>query len=373
MNRLAPYQVFFPLGLLNAILAVGVWFFQNMGWFESPAILIHSKLIAGGFLWSFIVGFLMTAVPRMTGTASANKMEYAIASMLMLGQTLFAWEVDGRFFYSNQIMLILFLLIYGGRRVLKMTKSPPIFFSHVAFAMLMALAGSYFHFAGNSTMGIHLYHVGTTLLLVLGIGTRFFSFLSGLQPALENVNEKWVRFLFHGSGALIAVLLFCAGQGVKHAYLGLAFISLVYLFKFWKIQRRSGRASALKIAVRIVAATIPLSFFLSWLQPELLIAWLHILFIGCFALITFAVATRVTLAHGAYSTELETMSPALWYLVGFLVLGIVSRVFYGYSGGLWRTSWLHLAGTFWLLAVACWCWSFLPKIFKPGPMAKPSC
>ncbi len=373
MKNISPYQLFFPLGLLNAILAVGVWFIQNLGWFETPAFLIHSKLIVGGFLWSFIVGFLMTAVPRMTGTTSANKYEFAAASALLIGQTIFSWYLDARFFYANQALLILFLILYGGRRVLKLTKPIPIFFSHVAMAMALALSGSYYHFIGNSFMGIHLYHVGTTLLLVLGIGTRFFSFLSGLPSAFENVMSIWPRVMFHGSGISMGILLYLAGRGVTASYLGLTLLSLVYLLKIWQIQRPSDRPSALKYGVRIVAITIPVSFFLIWLQPSMFVTWLHLLFIGCFGLITFAVATRVTLAHGSYSIDLEMKSPALWCLVTFLVLGIISRVFYGFADGVWKASYLYLAATLWILAVGSWCWTFLPKIFKPGPQTKPSC
>lgn len=373
MKNLAPYQIFFPLGILNALLAVGVWFVQSLNWFESPTILIHSKLIVGGFLWSFIVGFLMTAIPRMTGTESAHKIEYILASALLIGQSVFSWQLDARYFYTNQALLILFLIIYGGRRVLRSNKPVPVFFSHVGIAMVLALLGSYYHFIGNSLMGIHLYHVGPTLLLVLGIGTRFFSFLSGLPAAFENTTSFAPRFMFHSLGVLTGVLLFCAGKGLSEAYLGLTILSVIYLFAVWKIQRPSDRPSALKYGVRIVAIMIPSSFFMSWLQPAMFVTWFHLLFIGCFGLITFAVATRVTLAHGSYSTDLEMKSSALWYLVVFLVLGIVSRVLYGFSEGLGRKSFLHLAATFWILAVLSWCWVFLPRIFKPGPQAKPSC
>jgi uncharacterized protein involved in response to NO len=372
MKSLAPYQIFFPLGVLNALLAVGVWFVQNLNWFESPVILIHSKLIVGGFIWSFIVGFLMTAVPRMTGSAVANAFEYTLAGILMAGQTVFAWNPDPRFFYANQMLLVSFLLFYGGRRILRMTKSPPVFFSHIMMAMVMALVGSYYHFSGNPFMGIYLYHVGTTLLLVLGIGTRFFSFLTGLASAFENTSQQ-SNFLYHASGAAVCVLLFLGGQGIVQANLGVAGLMLVYLFKFWKIQRFSDRFSALKIGVRVVAFMIPLSFFMVWLQPAFYVTWLHLLFIGSFAMITFSVATRVVLAHGSYSTDLEMTSPALWYMVGFLMLGIVSRVMYGFSAGLWRVSFLHLAATFWVLAVGSWCFAFVPKIFIAGPLRRPTC
>jgi uncharacterized protein involved in response to NO len=150
-------------------------------------------------------------------------------------------------------------------------------------------------------------------------------------------------------------------------------LSLLYLFRIWKIQRKSSRPSALKVSVRVVAAAIPLSFFLTWLQPTMYIAWFHILFIGCFALITLSVATRVTLAHGSYSTDLEMKSKTLWWVVSFLVTGAIFRVCYGFSEGMWKTAYLHMAATLWMAALLSWCYSFLPKIFKPGPQAKPSC
>jgi uncharacterized protein involved in response to NO len=373
MKKLAPYQIFFPLGFLNALLAVGVWFVQDLGWFSSPAIFIHSRLIVGGFLWSFITGFLMTAIPRMTGTSSAHKAEYFIAAVLLLGQTFFAWQISAKYFYANQILLIGFLVIYGGRRIVKMKKPLPVFFSHIGAAMLLAIAGSWYHFNGNSFMGIHLYHLGATLLLVLGIGTRFFSFLSGLPSDFEAATSSALRWMFHASAVLICALLVLAGKGYAICYLGLALLSLVYLFGIWRVQRASTRPSALKWAVRTAAAVIPFGFFMTWLQPLMFVTWFHLMFISCFAMLTFSVATRVTLAHGSYTTDLEMKSRALGWLVGLLILGTFFRLLYGYSEGLWRISWLHSAATCWVFALLCWGWAFLPRIFKKGPQDKASC
>lgn len=373
MNKMAPYKLFFPLGLFNALLAVGVWLIQDLNWLQSAPLLIHSRLIVGGFLWSFIVGFLMTAVPRMTGTGNANKVEYLVASLFLLGQTVFSWLADGRPFYYNQILLILFIIVYGLRRMIQRKKTMPVFFSHIIVAMILALMGSYSHSVGNYSMGIHLYQIGAVLVLILGIGSRFFSFLSGLPSVFENTGGKKIRVLFHGSAVLVGILLYLAGKGFALSYLGLTVVSLIYLFVFWKVQRTSVHPSFLKHAVRIVACMIPLSFFLVWFQPAMSTAWFHLLFIGCFGLITLSVATRVTLAHGAYPIDLETKLPGLFWLVFFLVFGIIFRVLYGLSVSHWKSSYLHLAAIFWICAVMSWCWTFLPRLFKPGPQAKASC
>lgn len=286
----------------------------------------------------------------------------------------FSWSIDPKPFYLIHAILVVFMIAFGGRRLAQSSKPAPVFFSHIGLGMLLAFVGDVFHFQSQSFMGIHLFHVGAVLLLVLGIGTRFFSFLSGLPSIFENVEEQTDRLLFHSCGLLTAALLYCAGCGFAWAYLGLTLVSLIYLFAIWKVQRKSDRPSALKYGVRIVALMIPLSFFLSWLKPAMYITWLHLLFIGCFALITFAVATRVTLAHGSYSTDLEMKSKTLWWVIGLLVLGVLSRVGYGFTANLlWRKSWLHLAATFWVFALGAWCYSYLKKIFVSGPQLKPSC
>lgn len=369
MKPLAPYQIFFPIGVLSSLLAVGVWLVQHLGWFSTPALFIHSKLIVGGFVWSFIVGFLMTAVPKMTGTAAARKAEVGVALLLMILMIVFSWFLDARYFYGTHIALILFLLVFGGRRVLKATKPAPVFFSHVGYAVILALLGAGYHYSGNSYMGIHLYHVGTILLLVLGIGTRFFSFLSGLPSIFETSHQKSTRRIFDLMGLGTGILLFLAGMDYTTAYLGLGIMTLGYLFFIWKVQRPSARPSALKWGVRIVALTIPLSFILSWIQPGLYLTWFHILFIGCFTMICYAVATRVTLAHGSYSLDIETKSRALWAFMILLVLSLVARGFYGAVEGAIKMPLLHAAVCLWVLAISCWVYSFFIRIFKSGKAA----
>jgi uncharacterized protein involved in response to NO len=372
MKNIAPYQILFPLGILSSLLAVGVWIFQGLGLLTTPAIFIHSKLIIGGFLWAFIVGFLMTAIPKMTATVSCRAYELVLAVLLTLSQMIFSWQIDSQWFYRGQIAVVLSLMIFGGRRVFQSKKKIPVFFSHVALAMLLTIVGSVFYLDGNNLMGIHLYHVGPILLLVLGIGTRFFSFLSGLPSEFEGHStlEFWG---FHGLGLLMASLLYLAGGGNTWAYLSLSVVSLFYLVFVWKVFRKSARPSALKIGVRVVALMIPASFLMCWIQPAFYLTWLHLLFIGCFSLITYSVATRVTLAHGAYSTDLEMKSPSLWIFVCLIILATVFRVLYGLSDDLGRDKWLHLAATFWILAITCWCFTFAKMIFIPGDQTRPSC
>jgi uncharacterized protein involved in response to NO len=373
VKQIAPYQIFFPLGLFSAISAVSIWFVKDLGLFLTPAFWIHSRLMMGGFLWSFITGFLMTAVPRMTGTASANRFEYVLALGCLVSQIIGAWILDGRWFYGSSMALTLFLVFYAGRRIVRSKKPIPIFFSHVGIAIVLAFLGALYDFRGDSYMALHLYYVGSVLVLILGLGTRFFSYLSGLPSDFESETRKSVRLSFHALGCLTALLLFLAGNGHSLAYLGLAVITTLYLFFVWKVQRPSARPSALKITVRVAALMIPGCFILCWLLPLMFITWFHFLFIGCFALMTLSVATRVTLAHGSYPIDLEMKSPALWWFAFWMALALISRTLYPFTSGLYQKSFLHLAATFWIFAILSWSLSYFIKILKSGSKDPSSC
>lgn len=179
--------------------------------------------------------------------------------------------------------------------------------------------------------------------------------------------------LFHVLGLSIALGLVFAGLGSAVASLFLALVTFIYMVVIWKIFRPSGRPSALKFAVRIVALLIPVCFLLCWLRPDLTIVWYHFLFIGCFSLMTFAVATRVTLAHGAYSLEHEIKSKALWAFLVLMMLALVFRIAYGLSSSLHRNHLLHLAIAFWFSALLSWCFSFFRRIYQAGELRRPSC
>jgi uncharacterized protein involved in response to NO len=369
-----PYRLFFPLGWLCALLGVGVWFVDGLHLSSEPTLFIHLRLITGGFLWSFITGFLMTAIPRMTGTFRATKMEIGLGIILILMQIMTAWRmVDQRLFYQSHAVLVVFLLVFGGGRIFKATRKIPVFFSHVGFAMILALLGDYYHLRGDVTLGIHLGQMGALLLLVLGIGARFFSFLSGLPSEIEeqkSLQDRIATKALPFMGLLLCVGLFFAGRGEKNAYLGLAFLTLCYLVFIWKVFRRAERPSPLKFAVRIAGGMIPLCFFLCWYDPMRFITWFHFIFIGCFSLLVFSVSTRVILAHGGGSMDLEMRNLPLGVFVVLLVLSMIFRVAYGMSAGLLAKSFLHLALSFWIAGLLVWSVAFLFKMTAKG---KSSC
>src|ERR1700761_308336 len=80
-----PFRIFFPLGVLFGISGVSLWplFFSGLHKFY-PGIM-HARMMIEGFLGCFVIGFLATAAPRLTGTPHCSRAEMRTLLGLMIG------------------------------------------------------------------------------------------------------------------------------------------------------------------------------------------------------------------------------------------------------------------------------------------------
>ena len=84
-----PYQLLFPLGILLGIVGVSFWSLYAIGWIDTVPSSYHIDLQIQGFLLSFVLGFLMTALPRFSKTWPAKRWELTVAiSFLIIGNLL---------------------------------------------------------------------------------------------------------------------------------------------------------------------------------------------------------------------------------------------------------------------------------------------
>ena len=65
-----PYRVFFPLGMLAGIWGVMMWPMLYAGWLNFYPNEAHTRMMIEGFMGAFVVGFIGTAFPRLTGNRS---------------------------------------------------------------------------------------------------------------------------------------------------------------------------------------------------------------------------------------------------------------------------------------------------------------
>ena len=98
---------------------------------------------------------------------------------------------------------------------------------------------------------------------------------------------------------------------------------------------------------------LPLGNLIVALAPEYRRAGLHVIFIGCFALLVFAVSTHVVLSHGARPEQLHGRPWQLVVTAGLLAVALCARVLADVDPA--RTAmWIAIAGSFFLCATIFW-------------------
>src|SRR5205814_2875685 len=78
-----PYRIFFPLGIVLGACGVSIWPLYYYGVTEGYSGRAHALVQTDGFLYAFITGFLLTAIPRFTGTETPSRgVQYVLAAAI---------------------------------------------------------------------------------------------------------------------------------------------------------------------------------------------------------------------------------------------------------------------------------------------------
>src|SRR3989338_6368665 len=73
-----PFRVFFPYGAILAFCGILFWPLQTFKiTFQSTSSKFHVWMQMYGFMMAFVIGFLSTAVPKLTRASSLNGIEIA--------------------------------------------------------------------------------------------------------------------------------------------------------------------------------------------------------------------------------------------------------------------------------------------------------
>src|SRR5262245_11795907 len=105
-----PYRIFFPLGILLGVMGVSIWQLYYFGITQCYSGRAHAFVQTDGFLYAFITGFLLTAIPRFTGTEPpSRRTQYVLAAMLTICAVAFEFQffaVGNAMFVAVHAMLI---------------------------------------------------------------------------------------------------------------------------------------------------------------------------------------------------------------------------------------------------------------------------
>ncbi len=365
-ENLDPYKIFFPLGFLSATAGILMWVGFEAGVISFFPRAVHAGLMFYGFLWSFIVGFLMTAVPKMTRTMIANSAEIFVAALLVFLQWVLCVRnmahASGVLFGVQVVALVAFVV----RRFLVSRRLPFEGFVFMPFAFLWGIVvpfGNYMFPSAFSDAHVVIAAQALVFNLVCGIGSRLVPFIMRIDlsesPLDASPNRKLYEFLCFAILLNISFVLESMGH-IAFANLGRALVLGVYFYRHFHMVKVGAKYSDVGVALRVSLFLTLLGYTVAGFLPEIRLAAQHIVFIGGFSLVTLMVATRVTLAHGGASLDLELRNPAIrWVLASFSASVILRTLAFSSL----PPSLVYSAAAMFMIALAIWLKAFTKYLF----------
>lgn len=372
---LDPYRVLFPIGLTWGLIGAGLWPLHALGLTAWPAV-AHRMLMIQGFEQSFVLGFLLTAIPGFTHGERCRPSELAIATLSAL--TFGVAVLAGRFMVAEAAFVasVLLLLAAVARRVSRPGLAPPLEMVFVAFGLLLGLAGGVAQLASAAHLsdlpprfGERLISLGMVLSLVLGVGGLLVPVFAGMRdplviPGVAGPHERRGRRLLYGVLIAVFALAFAAemtGRPRLGAVLRAAAASAIGLL-VWKLWRLPGRRLLPAYVLWSSGWLMLTGLWVMALAPTFTLGALHTVFIGGFAFLTLGIGTRVVVAHGHHplTDESRTLTPTIVVTVAVAILARLSAEWVP----AWAAPLLGVSGAVWMVGWLLWAFRALPRILR---------
>ncbi|MBI3535870.1 MAG: NnrS family protein, partial [Deltaproteobacteria bacterium] len=252
-----PYQVLFPIGFVFALVGTIPWILFSVGFGGYPG-LKHADWMVGGFLLSFAMGFLMTAVPRFTGSDTAKKVELLFGGILSLSLLFFSFIENRIYFYTCLLTCFIFLFTFAFKRFRKRLYTPPPSFVFVGIGLLLGISGVFAllisYLQSNSGLlfifGKLIFYQGMMMSFLLGIGSRLIPAFLGwaefpviqLQKKLNTKKQNQFvqskQFWFLVGIAFILSFILEAFVEIQIGRILRALIGTLIAVLFWKIHKK---------------------------------------------------------------------------------------------------------------------------------------
>jgi uncharacterized protein involved in response to NO len=381
--RREPYRVFFPLGASMAVAGIGHWLLHALGVLPDYRSIFHAITQIQSFLTAFAVGFLFTMIPRRTGSTPPTPIEMSICLLMPVITCVAAWTEHIAVSQAAWLLLAITVIQFAVRRFLSATarRRPPNSFVWIPIAFLMGIAGSVmtaiYGMGGGEKMWLHdvgrgLVLQGVFIGLVLGVGGLALPLMTRGQPPPDATGDPAdnLRRMGHAISAALVVASFFL-QSLYSVQMGLllrGFVILSVLFASAEIWRRPTSPGLNRRVILLAAWCLPLGYLLAAAFPLALKAWLHVAFIGGFALLVVAVSTQVTLGHSGRA-DLLASNPWQIATIAALVGGaIVPRVLMDLDPARFFI-WMAVAAALFLSGLAVWAVYLVPWMARPKPPA----
>ncbi len=375
-----PYRIFFPLGIFIGFAGVSVWPLLYFGLIQGYWGLSHAFLQSDGFLLCFIAGFLLTAIPRFTGTENPSLISQLVIAIAVIAGAIFlefqSYAIAQTLFFIAYVMLVVLVLARYARR----ENNPPSTFPLIGFALITGLLGALVNMiaawgwidSGWVLAGKRSLTEGMTLMLVLGVG----GFLGARLLGFDQFSFTQI------GGAQTGVSKKLRSPGVLYILAGaIIFFSIAAEYGFgweWMTFVRAA-AATIVIAVTLMPWKLPvvrttlawcvwtanllllIGLWLVAFLPVYRIDMLHVMFIGGFTLLIFGVGMRVSLSHGGHGLSSEKKNWPLRIGLTCGAIAMLARAGAPFAPASYPMH-LMLAGILWMVALAIWGWRLLRLI-----------
>jgi uncharacterized protein involved in response to NO len=360
-----PYRALFPLGAGLAVL--GVLPFALLGAGGGSLAAFHSVAQILGFLTCFVVGFLMTFIPRRTRAAPPRPWQLAVALLAPAAAAIAAWGNEAQAPYLVWLALVAVSIAFVVPRMRRAPVSIPAVLVWVPLSLLAGAAGAALVAAAPllaGAAGVRAWVIGRGLLtqgfvagLVLGVGGVLVPQLTRGEAIPDEPDPARGRRA--GAAHAAAAALFFASFPVEvlaDRVLGMALraaVATAVLVVAARAHRLPSLPGLHRRLVWLGAWLVAAGFWAAALFPAYRTAALHVVFVGGFAQIALAVGIHVTLSHGGRPERLSGSPVALRVMAALLAVAFVARLAAG-ADVAHVARWLAVAGVSFIGAVAAW-------------------
>jgi len=375
-----PYSVLFLFGILSSLLGVSIWLLSFVGvqYWQDP-LSIHKVAMFGMFMFSFVEGFILTALPNFTGGKKINQFQYKMLLMLK-GMQLSSFLLD-----NYKLLLIFLMLDFAGLLSFlflqyKQKKSnPPPSFIFVPIGLLYGFSYLTLELIYGNTLSFNtamLLEFGFILNIVLGVGAKILPVILGRLPAMEKgflieknksgITEHLKKNIHYYFMGLLNISLWI--QIFGNYFWGSLAVSVLLFISFHKrlkIFERPKNRTLLTLGIWISLWAIFLGTFLSSFEMFAVFGR-HIYFISGISLLTVMIASRVSLSHGGHSLHFESTSKGLVFVIGLGVASASLRFIPSVQSFISYEHALICAALLWMCMNFLWLFLFGKKIYQPG-------
>lgn len=376
--------MFFPLGILTGVWGVMMWplfYGGHLGFYPNEA---HARIMIEGFMGAFVLGFIGTAFPRLTGNRHWSRGE--IGALLLLWGLTVVSHSTGKVQAGDMAFCGLLVALFAGmasRWISGRRDTPPpgflLVFAGVAGAAASAgyLAAGKFANVESWTLARLCLFQGFLLLPLMGIGPyllpRFFGASSGhsfdesLRPP-----PGWWRKAFAsttvGLGILGTFLLeawgFAMAGQITRALLVLAWFALET-----PVFRRALQPTTPGTTVRWSVIALASGLICAALWPFSRIGSLHLFFVSGLGMVTMAVGARVILGHAGRHDLLGGRIVWLRWVFGLVLLAATTRMSSDFLPEVRVSHHVYAAWT-WAIAALVWLIALAPFLWRDESSAK---